>query len=146
MRNARLIVAGPRDLDDYAFVDEAISDWLFYHSPEYLEIVSGDATGVDANGWQFAVANDIPLKLFPADWDNEGRAAGIIRNTRMGKYATDLLAIKYRNRETRGTNHMIDYALKKKLRVTVVHYEPKEKEGGGELDGLSGGTGRPWWA
>ena len=37
-----------------------------------LEIVSGGATGADRLGEQWALANDVPVRIFVADWNKHG--------------------------------------------------------------------------
>ena len=52
-----------------------------------IEIVSGCAPGVDRLGEELAKKLYLPIERFPADWDNNGKAAGHIRNGQMAKYA-----------------------------------------------------------
>lgn len=81
----RLIIAGGRDYqftaEDLAFLD------ALHRQIGVTEVVSGAAPGADACGEAWAIANRIPVKLFPADWDKHGRAAGPIRNGLMAEYA-----------------------------------------------------------
>lgn len=51
------------------------------------EVVSGGASGVDFDGERWGHLNKIPVKVFAADWKNQGRAAGPKRNVLMGRYA-----------------------------------------------------------
>ncbi len=43
----------------------------------------GDATGADALAASWAEARGIPFKVYPADWQQHGNAAGPIRNKAM---------------------------------------------------------------
>ena len=86
----RCIVAGGRDITDYDRVRRAIllSGWTI------TEVVSGEASGVDTLGEQWAKAYGIPIKGFPVskmDWRLLGPAAGPIRNGRMAAYAAEAL-------------------------------------------------------
>lgn len=91
----KLIIAGGRDIDEMeAYV------LLVHHLrgparvlSTYTEIVSGGAKGVDAAGESFAEFYQVPVKRFPADWNQYGAAAGPIRNREMSLYADVLLLI-----------------------------------------------------
>lgn len=120
----RLIIAGSRDIDDYALVKEAFYNSDFASMP--VEIVSGNARGIDRNGERLSREElGKEPKIFKADWDQHPKAAGIIRNHEMGDYADGLLAIW--NGVTTGTKDMIEYANKKGLVVSVVLTQPAIK-------------------
>lgn len=85
---------------------------LEFHSdtfivPQYsiIEVVSGDARGIDQFGIDWAVDNWIPYKTFPANWDKYGKSAGAIRNREMAEYADILFA--FWDMKSPGTKHMI---------------------------------------
>jgi len=84
----KVIIAGSRTITDYEFVLEAIEESGF----KITEVVSGCANGVDKLGERYALENNIPIKLFPAQWIKYGRGAGIIRNKEMAEYADALIA------------------------------------------------------
>src|SRR5690349_17531678 len=104
----KLIIAGSRDIDlDTAW--QAIVDWFQDNGstiPKVEEIVSGTARGVDRLGEYWANKYRLKVKQFPADWDNKGRAAGIIRNADMAKYADALLLVW--DGKSRGSANMRD--------------------------------------
>lgn len=81
----KLIVAGGRDYND-AKRGMALLDTIAKYRP-ITEIVSGGSTGADRMGEVFARISNIPVKVFMADWNTHGRAAGPIRNRQMAKYA-----------------------------------------------------------
>lgn len=81
----RLIIAGGRmyrftksDLDflDKIHLEHAVS-----------EVLCGGATGADEYGRLWAIDNNIPVVMFPANWEAWGRAAGPIRNREMAHEA-----------------------------------------------------------
>ena len=111
----KVIVAGSRDITDYTVVKEAI-EYATQNKPA-TEIVSGTARGVDQLGERWADENQIPIAEFPANWDEEGKKAGYLRNERMAEYADGLVAVW--DGASRGTKHMIDIAKKKGLKVYV---------------------------
>lgn len=109
----KTIIAGTSSLNNYQDVLKAIKDSGF----NITEVVCGMAKGPDTFGEMYAKANHIPVVYFPADWNSHGRAAGPIRNKEMGDYSEALIAIW--DGVSKGTKNMIDYALKKRLKVYV---------------------------
>ena len=77
------------------------------------EVVSGGASGADHGGEVFAKSNDIPIKVFRAEWNAYGRAAGPIRNRKMAEYADMLVLFP----GGRGTNSM--YSLAKEHNLLI---------------------------
>ena len=95
----RLIIAGSRDYHDRTVVYEtiklALESWfkpfLSAH-PEVVieEVVSGRCRGVDLIGEDWAKEHRIPIATFPVsgkEWEEQGRAAGPVRNQRMVMHA-----------------------------------------------------------
>ena len=97
----KVIIAGSRSVMDPGQVAVAIHDSRFIVS----EVVSGTARGVDRMGEAYAERRGIPVRRFPADWDRFGRAAGMIRNAEMAKYADALVAVW--DGRSKGTDNMI---------------------------------------
>ena len=111
----KVIVAGSRDFTDYPLLCSLMDQELA--GSENVEIVSGGARGADALGERYAREHGYSLKLFPADWDKWGKAAGPIRNSQMAGYADALIA--FWNGRSAGTRDMILKAEGKGLRVQV---------------------------
>lgn len=109
----KIIIAGSRGIADFSIVLEAIEKSGF----DISEVVSGGAAGVDRLGERFSKTDGLPLKVFPADWDKYGKSAGYIRNEQMADYADGLIAVW--DGVSRGTKHMIDSALKRKMPVYI---------------------------
>lgn len=82
----KTIVAGGRKFTDSKYMDECLANHTI------TEVVCGKAKGADTLGEAYAIANDISVKYFPADWPKYGRGAGHIRNKEMGDYAEALVA------------------------------------------------------
>ncbi len=125
----KTIVAGSRSISDYNLICAAIKESGF----KIAEIVSGTAKGVDSLGEQWAKENNIPVKRFPAPWDDikdkpeseigqnsfgkkYWKRAGAFRNQQMADYADALIAI---TTGSSGTADMINRAEKKGLKVFV---------------------------
>lgn len=119
----RTIIAGSRDITDMRLLERAIRE----SGLVITEVVCGGARGVDQLGYEWAHhGNNIPVKLFPANWDKYGKGAGYRRNIEMAKYADALIAIW--DGKSKGTKHMIDIAIEYKLKVIV--YEVQYNEAG----------------
>jgi len=84
---------------------------------EPTEIVSGAARGIDQLGEEWAEAQGLPVKRFPANWKEHHRAAGPIRNREMAKYADALVAIW--DGQSKGTKSMIGLAEKAGIEIHV---------------------------
>ena len=107
----KTIIAGSRTITDYQLIEDCCQ------LENITEVVSGTARGVDKLGEQYANNHNIPVKLFPANWDYYGKSAGYKRNEEMADYADQLIAFWDGN--SRGTEHMIRIAQKKGLRVVA---------------------------
>ena len=80
-------------------------------------IVSGHARGADSLGERFAHEFNLPFELHPANWRLLGKAAGMVRNAEMAKCSDALIA--FWDGESRGTRHMINFARKRGLDISV---------------------------
>lgn len=109
----KCIIAGSRQGITYDDVLKAMETCPWTST----EIVSGKARGVDTMGEQWAKENGIPIKEFPADWKKLGRSAGYRRNEQMRDYADALVCVW--DGESRGSEHMINIAEEKGLKVHV---------------------------
>lgn len=74
---ARVIVCGGRDFADQDVVDN------FLDSIVITEVIHGGASGADTLAGRWAQRRGVPVKVYPADWNKHGRAAGPIRNQQM---------------------------------------------------------------
>jgi hypothetical protein len=98
----KVIIAGSRSLIKISTISEAIEKCGF----DITEIVSGCAVGADSLGEYYALQNNIPVKKFPAPWDQYGKAAGAIRNHKMAEYADAAVIIW--DGVSKGSKHMIN--------------------------------------
>ena len=118
----KLIIAGSRSITDYNIVRNAIiSQGIWKKYGGSLEVVCGLAKGVDSLGEEFAMNNNLKVYYFPANWDENGKAAGHIRNKEMGDFAEILLAIW--DGKSKGTKGMIEYmqSLGKDVYVEIIN-------------------------
>ena len=121
----RVIVAGSRDFDDYDLLREKCDALLARKTDKNIIIVSGTARGADQLGERYARERGYQIERYPADWNNDGKAAGPIRNAKMADNADALIA--FWDGESRGTQNMIDEATRKGLAVRVVETEQEDE-------------------
>lgn len=108
----KVVIAGSRNIKDYKLVVDTIKNSGY----TITEVVSGCATGVDRLGEQWAIANNVPVKEMPADWNRFGKRAGPERNRRMAEYADAAIIIW--DGVSNGTKNMIN----EMKRVKKPHY------------------------
>lgn len=111
----KTIVAGSRTFNNYKLLKSTLDEIT-----EITEIVSGTAKGADTLGEKYAKESNIPLVLFPADWNKYRNSAGYIRNEEMAKYAD--ACIVFWDGKSKGTKHMIDLALKYQLDLKIINF------------------------
>ncbi|MCF0200703.1 MAG: DUF2493 domain-containing protein [Bacteroidales bacterium] len=108
-----VIIAGCRTFNDYDFVETEVLKIIgrFIGDEERkIQIISGEAKGVDQLAKKFAEKHGLEFIPIPADWKSKGRAAGPKRNEEMAKLAGTLIA--FWDGKSKGTKSMIDYANK----------------------------------
>lgn len=132
----RVIIAGGRDFSferHYVLLKDQM-DRLVEEFGMPLEIVSGGARGADSLGERYAKENGINIVRFQADWENQGKRAGIARNIDMGNYGDMLVA--FWDGESRGTKHMIEFAGKRGLPAVIITYKNNNNNGSVPIQGI----------
>lgn len=111
------------DLDSQGIINlnESTDDIL--RSKYNITIVSGGATGVDFIAECYAKKYHLPFKLFPANWELNGKSAGFIRNEQMHQFISHfknriVLCYKDQSSTGKGTTHSI--SLGDKYNNTVI--------------------------
>lgn len=117
----RIIVAGSRNFQDEGLLFGTLDRLISEINDNNIEIVHGNCRGADLIGEKYALANDLKVASFPAQWEMYGKSAGAIRNTEMAKYASkeNGILVAFPIGESRGTRNMIQLAKKYGLKVYV---------------------------
>ena len=118
----KTIIAGGRTITSPKVVSRAIKSAIA-SGFDVTEVVTGGARGVDSIAHRMASAGGLVTRVFPADWDVHGKAAGPIRNRQMAEYADALIAVW--DGESQGTGNMIDEAKARGLEVFVYIVDSK---------------------
>ena len=98
-----IAIVGSRDYPNLA----AVADFV-RRLPKDTCVVSGGARGVDKVAEEHARACGLQVKVFPAKWAVEGRAAGFNRNIEIVK-ASDIV-MAFWDGKSKGTAHTIRLA------------------------------------
>lgn len=119
MDDYRVIIAGSRSFSNYELLREHCLSLLQEKMRAHrVIIVSGHAQGADTLGERFAKEQGLTVELHPAKWRALGKAAGMIRNVEMAKTSDALIA--FWDGKSRGTAHMISFARRRGLEVSVL--------------------------
>lgn len=122
-KQIKVIIAGGRDFNDYDLLERSVDRMLSkLFDTHAITIVSGGARGADALAIQYANnrSDDVELLVMRADWDTHGKSAGYKRNAEMAEVSTHLIA--FHDGQSRGTQHMIDLAIKMNLKTCIITY------------------------
>ncbi len=117
-----LAVIGSRDYLDRKFIFEMMSRFLAKYT-EVRWIVSGGAVGPDLLSESFARKNNLSRMIFRPQYKKFGKSATFKRNFEIIDSAHFVIA--FQKDKSRGTQHSIDYAKKKKLPLIV--FDEKHK-------------------
>lgn len=101
----KIAIVGSREFPDETLVREYVAGL----EPHAVTIISGGARGVDSWAEDEAESWSIPTDIYPADWDEHGKAAGFIRNQMMVEEADAVVA--FWDGESNGTRHSIKLAM-----------------------------------
>lgn len=108
----RTIIAGSRGLGMIHLL-RAMSKCPW--EKDITKVISGNARGIDRAGETWATVHEIALEVYPANWREHGRAAGLRRNAQMVALA-DAAVIVWDGR-SRGTLHTLNLATASGLMV-----------------------------
>lgn len=96
-----------------------IKAWLRFLKPSL--VIEGGCRGADQIAAKAADELGIPVKPFPAKWEQYGKAAGPIRNREMLDEKPDLvLAFHFDITESRGTADTLFEAEKRRIPYAVI--------------------------
>jgi len=116
-----ILICGSRD---FVNAHQIVGDWVRANVQPSDTVIHGEAIGPDRVAGHFARevgATVVGEPITQDDKDTYGmKRAGIIRNERMyDTYEPDLV-VAFWNGTSRGTKHMMDYAIRQGCKVAVV--------------------------
>ena len=116
MNITHVAVIGSRNFLDRKFVFEILNRFIKKY-PSVRFIVSGGAVGPDLLSESFARKNNLSRLVFRPEYKKYGKFATFKRNFEIIDAAEYVIA--FQKNLSRGTQHSIDYSLKKKLPIVV---------------------------
>ena len=73
----KVIIAGGRDFMDTQYAADSIVELVEENTlPDTFTVISGNACGADKVGEYLAKLWDLPLEIYPANWNQHGKSAG----------------------------------------------------------------------
>lgn len=96
----RVAIVGSRDFHDLDAVRAYVAAL-----PAGATVISGGARGVDSTAEQAARARGLKVETYPADWDEHGKSAGMIRNATIARRCDRLVA--FWDGKSKGTKNTI---------------------------------------
>ena len=119
----RVLVCGGRDYSNveqlYKVLDRVDGSWESADSTGPIStIISGHARGADQLAEKNANEKNIPLEIYPAQWDVYGKSAGVIRNQEMLDEGLPDLVVAFPG--GKGTAHMVKIAQKANVMMLQV--------------------------
>lgn len=116
----KLIIAGSRDFKNAKLFSKTMQDFVEFHAVPSEIISGGCPSGADYYGERWAESHYVQIKLFPADWNKHGKAAGPIRNQQMAAYADR--ALIFWDGKSKGSQSMIEEMKRLNKPYTIVNY------------------------
>ena len=110
----RVLVSGSRMWKDV----QVVRDTLNRIKPDV--VIQGDCRGPDLFAKEWALAQGVPVKSYPADWKTHGRSAGFKRNQQMLDEGKPDLVIGFWDGISRGTEMMLQIARRAGVKVITV--------------------------
>jgi len=111
----KLAIVGSRNFTDYKRLSRIVDKV----KEQITLIVSGGARGADTLAERYAKERAIPYLIFPANWDEYGKQAGMLRNQEIVNNADGMIA--FLAPESRGTRDSIKRAQIKGIPTHIVN-------------------------
>ena len=107
METYKIAVVGSRsytNYEEFKFILDKFLNSKEVKEHSNIELVSGGARGADKLVEIYAKENNIPIKVFKADW-LKGKSAGFIRNNQIWEYVD--IGIGFWDGKSKGTYHSV---------------------------------------
>lgn len=141
-KNYRIAVIGSRGYRGRAIIPNILQSTFGYFRQfgKPVFISGGCKNSPDQWGQQWAVRNNIPCIIFPAEWQKHGKKAGLVRNKKIVDNADYLIA--FWDGKSHGTKYTIDLALQRGLPVITVNESGEIKNHTPEVSEMSDNNDR----
>jgi hypothetical protein len=112
----KIAVIGSREFNNVKLLEEKLDPF----KNQIIELISGGAQGADTLAEAWALANNVPVKLFKPDWKKFARAAGIKRNEQIIESCDYCIA--FWDGKSKGTASSLKFCEKLKKPFEIVVY------------------------
>ena len=119
MRMKKIGVIGSRGYRDYDTLRSTMDSTVRKHGE--IHIISGGAGGADRLAEEYARDRQMTITIMYAKWDILGNRAGYARNSKLVDECDEIYA--FWDGQSKGTNHAIELAKKRRVPVVVVAAE-----------------------
>ena len=132
----RVLICGSREWSDRGQLHRELTG--LYAEHPFWAVIVGDARGADTMALGWALGLRITADVFHANWNRDGRRAGLIRNLKMLDEKPDLV-VAFLEGKSSGTMHTVHNARKRGLtvqtfghltRVVATAHRPRVMKGG----------------
>lgn len=113
----RVLVCGGRNFADYKLLTSTL-DQLHGQQAKITSIIHGGAKGADTLAGEWADSRQVQCKVYDAQWNTFGRAAGPIRNQKMLSIQNPNIVVAFAGGN--GTWDMIKRSRKTSAQVIIV--------------------------
>lgn len=114
----KVLVFGSRDYDNGLYISKRLSQ--VHDNIGITELIEGEARGADKLAAAWAVRNNVPLTRCPANWDEHGKGAGMIRNHHMVCDLKPDLAIGFLNGASPGSMNTVTLCINNGVPLYII--------------------------
>lgn len=114
----KVLVFGSRNYDHGPYISKRLSQ--VHSNIGITELIEGEARGADKLAAAWAVRNNVLLTRCPADWDGNGKSAGMIRNHHMVCDLKPDLAIGFLNGASPGSMNTVQLCLTQGIPLYII--------------------------
>lgn len=119
----KIVVTGSRDWTDGQAIINALKEMKNRFPGEELVLITGGARGADKLAYEIGKRHGFTTVILDANWSNQGRTAGPIRNRRMLDWFAPIdVVLAFPLPQGSGTRDCMAEALKRNIEV-IVHNE-----------------------
>lgn len=111
-----IVICGSRKFNDFKRFKFEMDDIL--QDKEEVILVSGGAKGADSMAENYADRYGYEFYEIPADWNQHGKKAGMLRNIQMLEIAH--MVVAFWDGRSKGTKHMVDQCKKRNIQIQVI--------------------------
>lgn len=123
-----IVICGSRTFSNKEMIENIIHDLICGPGGDRLIFAQGGARGADSLVKEICADYDAPCMGFPADWDQYGKQAGMIRNQTMIDSCQPAHVYAFIDKplyKSRGAENCVFYALSHGFPVTIYSEENK---------------------